>query len=323
MGRIADFMRKGVLAGGLAVALLLPGMCFAQGYPAGSTSTTTTVNTSSDQNTMQPGTMNTGSTTTTTTVTSNASTQPLLAYQAIPSNFYTMYNGYESSYDLFNGVLINYGPNGEPIRADFLNNGGNRVLVRMTQDSNMDQLDVARGFDRGQVDDPVFNFNPHLVDIPTGTTVTFYTDEGTHIIDPVDVSGLNESLPIDPSQVFNYTFNQPGYYRVMDGFYGGPTYSQLQGCLIRVTGPNLGANGTLPPSASLYFQQLGLLQPVNVGTSSGVTTQTSTTQTQQEQQTVTPPPVEETTPAPAPTPQMQAQPAPPKPKHQIRNTEVK
>jgi hypothetical protein len=281
MGRIADFLRRGWLVGLVAAALLLPGTGSAQ---TSSTTTTTTVTPTSSS---------------TTTVTMNTS---VIAYQSQPVDLYNMYNGYTSMYDLENGAIVGFDAYGNPVKANFLHNGGNRVLVRLTPDDNWNTgLDVERGFSRGVTDFPISNFDPRFLDIGTGTTVSFYADVEHHVLEPLDCPGMNEDIPLVPGRVYNFTFNQPGHYRITDGFGGGPTYNEMAGLEIRVTGQNLGLNGTLPPSATAYFTQLGLIQTATVGTSSGVTTSTSTQQTststvQQEQSTTTvPAPVQTTT----------------------------
>jgi hypothetical protein len=302
MGRIADFLRQGWLVGLVAAALLLPGTGSAQT----STTTTTTVTPSSSSTTTTTSTMNT----------------TVIAYQSQPVDLYNMYNGYTSMYDLENGAIVGFDAYGNPVKADFLHNGGNRVLVRLTPDDNWGTgLDVERGFSRGVTDFPISNFDPRFLDIGTGTTVSFYADVNHHDLEPVDCPGMNEDVPLVPGRVYNFTFNQPGNYRINDGFGGGPTYNESGGLMIRVRGENLGLNGTLPPSATAYFTQLGLIQTTTVGTSSGITTSTSTTQTatppvQEEQSTTT------TTTAPAPTETTTVQKTVVH-KKVIRNTEIK
>jgi plastocyanin len=340
--RFGQFLSKGLLAGALAVALILPGVGFAQGYPSSSSSTTTTnttvqsttnpdgsittVNPDGSTTTTYPnGTSTTSNTTTTTTQTQNIYSYPsvqVLGYRTAPVDLYSMYNGYDSMYNLENGTIVGYDAYGNPIKADFLKNGGNRVMVRLNEDDNLGpQLDTERGFERGMADFPISNFNPQLLDISTGTTVTFFAESGHHSLEPLDVSGLDQSVPLVPGQIFNFTFNHPGHYRMVDGFGGLPTYNGgVQGLLIRVRGDDLGENGTLPPTASVYFQQLGLY-PAAVGSSSGETTSTSTTQESTTTNTVVQPAQEQTTtntetttvtPTPAPTQQVQpAQPPAP------------
>jgi len=314
MGRIADFLRTGLLFGILAAALLLPGAGMAQGQPVsaatnpdGSISAVnadgsiTTTYPNGTSTTMMPNGSTLASSVSTTTTTTTSSSTTVLGYRVQPTMLYTMYNGYDSEYLLNNGMIVGYDSVGNPIKADFLHNGGTRVLVRLTPDNTWDipQIDMERGFDRGLVAVPVQNFDPEFLDIKTGTTVTFLVDTGHHVIEPVDVKGLDQSIPLTSGQIFNFTFNEPGHYRIMDGFGGGPTYDEPGGLMIRVTGQNLGANGTLPASAMAYFQQLGLLETTAIGTSSGVTTQTSTVETapvQHEQTTI-----QQTTTTEAPT----------------------
>jgi hypothetical protein len=226
-----------------------------------------------------PGTVVTAYTSTTTYV---APDRPDM-YNSFHYNYYA---GYGAMYELNRGYTYVLGPDGLRHEVDL---NANRTLVRLTNDNTLEpRLDVARGFDRGLIEVPDSSFDPMRLDIPTGRTVTFYSDVGAHTIEPMDGHSFNQSVIITPNTVFSWTFTQPGLYRFDDSFGGGPTGSHLQGLIIRVHGDAVAWDDSAFADAE-YVQTVSSISTEAVQTYNSVTTTTmpETAETQQTTQNQT------------------------------------
>jgi hypothetical protein len=279
-----DFTRiytQGLFVGLLALALLAPTRAMAQSNdghfdaaeeaPAPATTTTTTYTTFND-----------GTYTYTT-----YSSEELRNYDLITSDRF----GYGRERDL---LAVDGGYN-----SDMMNN---RVVIHLSASGFIDErLLPSDGFQRSLPEaSPVDNFDPTELRIHTGTTVTFWSDDGHHALESVNTRIFEDSKPLVAGQIFSYTFLEPGRYRIQDGFGGGPVANEQQGLFIRVTGDS---------------KTMGNLYPYPVGTVTrsidvSQSTETIKTETFVEKQT----PVESdipTTVAPSSAPTSESAPAPP------------
>jgi hypothetical protein len=295
----------------LAALLLVPSVAQAQN---GSSTTTTT--TTVTQSTTVPAVGETttlvtttdatlGSTTTTVqgpdgmlyTTTMSPALQPDV-FRVGPADAFDR-NGYGDMYDLNRGHTIAY-LDGTLTDIDL---NANRVDVKLTADAYYEpsQMGPSDGFERGLLGPQCTNFDADVVEIQTGTTVTFWADTGHHAISEYDGPVvMDREAPIDTSRTWSHTFNTPGWYRFKDDFGGGPTQDKLAGIFIHVKGPQVYS----------YIET----------TSTVALLPSTVTTTQQEQTTI------QTTEVPTPQPQVQVQAA--RPKQQVvapqpRNKDIK
>lgn len=151
---------------------------------------------------------------------------------------YNYYAGYGSMADIHRGYVNLLGPDGQMHQVSLRDN---RTFVRLTNDNNLsNRLNEERGFDRGMADQNVSSFDPQILEIPAGQHVTFFTDPqagpAAHSIQPMDGQVWDRTVILTPGQVWNWTFTQPGWYRLEDSFGGGPTTDHIHGLMIHVTG---------------------------------------------------------------------------------------
>lgn len=222
-------------AGFLALALVAPGQAFAQ---ASSTSTSTTYN---------------GDTTTTTTTTYYPYTFDVLGYDASQPILMDRF-GYGSERDLlaYDGGY----------RDDMMQN---RVVVHLRNDAlftndrmNPGINDMQRGMTEGLKVDA---FDPAELEIETGTTVTFWADSGHHALECHNHDIFPGSIPLTTGQIYSYTFLEPGYYRIRDGFLLGPSNIDIEGLMIRVKGHSKtmadvypGVYGYVAPASAMVLE---------------------------------------------------------------------
>lgn len=69
-------------------------------------------------------------------------------------------------------------------------------------------------------------FDPVIVDIPKGTTVTWVNDDGIqHTV--TSISGAFDSGNIDPGKMYSYTFNQIGTFEYNCTIHPGITHGKV------------------------------------------------------------------------------------------------
>ncbi|HEY3998543.1 MAG TPA: hypothetical protein VGO93_06740 [Candidatus Xenobia bacterium] len=150
-------------------------------------------------------------------------------YDVDHQNFYA---GYGTRTALQRGWTRVVGPDGQPHWVDLR---ANRDIVHLVPDNKATLYIVSQ-------------FEPVVMEIPTGRTVTFVANEGHYALAPEYDSYWSSRLsnrfpaqfiwtvPMDPDHVFSWTFTQPGIYKVTNATGGGPSDCHFPGLIIKVVG---------------------------------------------------------------------------------------
>jgi plastocyanin len=227
MQELSGLLRHGLLIGSVAWALTLPGTALADSAVSPVITTTTTTTVGYDGYT-------------TTNMYSSGHRQDFNSPYLYSSRVDNYYAGYGTSYEMARGYTLIRGSDGLRHQVDL---NDNRTLVRMSKDSTLEpRLDVERGFDRGLADAPMSSFDPYRLEIPTGRTVTFYSQDGAHSIQAMDGRSLTQTVIVNADQVYSWTFTEPGLYRFEDSFGSGPSGSHIHGLVIHVYGDSVAWN---------------------------------------------------------------------------------
>lgn len=152
-------------------------------------------------------------------------TPPVQTYNEVwryDFNKYNYYAGYGSRAELACGRTRIIGCDGQPHWVDLKQN---RTYVHLEHD-NRAQMYIVNQFD------------PTVLDIPTGRTVTFCTNDGEYALTPTYGDGpfFTEKVTITPNRVFSWTFTNPGTYNIQNASGGGPSDCHYPGLIIHVTG---------------------------------------------------------------------------------------
>jgi plastocyanin len=138
------------------------------------------------------------------------------------------------STDMFmtTNLLSGYGSTLDLMGSDGLYNSAlmaHRVVVKLHEMRPFDE-GIGNGTDQGLLDaDDRFPFDPPKLEINTGTTVTFWAENGHHALESFDSALIPQSIPLVGGQIFNMTFLNPGYYEIHDGFGTNPLTIRVNG----------------------------------------------------------------------------------------------
>lgn len=187
---------------------------------------------------------------------------PAETYRTSSLSVSNYYNGTGSLYELQNGIPTGLDNMGRPIKVSLLPDG-NRRMIALSRDS--EQNIVARTFPLR----PLTSFSRQVMEVPAGTTVTFFSKEGHHLLEGFDVGNQLTRLPmmpdpvaVDTNQIYSYTFNEPGEYRFIDNSGMYIDNQQPLGFEIMVTGDRVGDNGQMPPTAYVTPPAVAIFYPV-------------------------------------------------------------